>query len=64
MVAISLVVFAALMAGLAIFNGEEAGVLLTLTVVLLGIAGVLFHFLRKADQKGEEATQPRINFQL
>lgn len=56
MVAISLVVIAALMAGLAIFNGEEAGVLLTLTVVLLGIAGVLFHFLRKADQKGEEAT--------
>lgn len=49
MVAISLVAIAVLMAGLAIFNGAEAGILLTLTVVLLGIAGVLFYFLRKAD---------------
>ena len=57
MVAISLVVIAVLMAGLAIFNGEEAGILLTLTLVLLGIAGVLFYFLRKADQKSAQPAE-------
>ena len=55
MVAISLVFIAVLMAGLAIFNGEEAGILLTLTLVLLGIAGALFYFMRRADKETANA---------
>ena len=50
MVAISLVVIAALMGGLSIIDHKEAVVLITLSVVLLGIAGVLFFFLRRADK--------------
>ncbi len=50
MVAISLVVIAALMGGLSIIDHKEAVVLITLSVVLLCIAGVLFIFLRRADK--------------
>lgn len=50
MVAISLVVIAALMAGLSIIDHKEAVVLITLAVLLLGIAGILFYFLRRSDK--------------
>lgn len=50
MVAISLVVIAVLMAGLSIIDHEEAVILITLAVVLLGIAGTLFYFLRRTDR--------------
>jgi SSS family solute:Na+ symporter len=51
MVAICLVAIALLMAGLAFLNREEASIFLTLTLVLLTIGGVLYYFLRKADQQ-------------
>jgi len=55
MVAISLVVIAVLMAGLTIFNGEETAIILTLSLILLVIAGVLFYFLRRANQEAASA---------
>ncbi len=53
MVAISLVVVAVVMGVLSIINHGEAFMLLTLAAILLAIAGVFFHFLRKADRAVE-----------
>ena len=50
MVAISLAVIAVLMAILSFINREEAGILVTLAIVLSSIGGILFFFLRRADR--------------
>ena len=49
-VAISLAVIAVLMAVLSFTNREEAGILVTLAIVLSAIGGILFFFLRRADR--------------
>ncbi|MBH55076.1 MAG: Na+:solute symporter [Opitutaceae bacterium] len=53
LVAISLVVVALVIGLLSIINRGEALLLLTMSVVLLFIAGVFRHYLRKADQAVE-----------
>ena len=50
MVAISLGVIALFMGSLAIINREEAGILATLSIVLVAIGGTLYFFLRRADR--------------
>ncbi len=50
MVAIALVAIGVLMTGLTVIDRKEAGVLIGLAIVLFAIAGVLYHFLRKADR--------------
>jgi Na+/proline symporter len=54
MVVISLVVIAVLMGGLSLINREEAGILVTLSIVLVAIAGTMYVFLRRADRAVEE----------
>jgi len=50
MVAVSLAVIAILMGGLSAINREEAGILITLAIVLVAIAGILYWFLKRADR--------------
>lgn len=51
MVAIALAVIGVLMSVLAIINRSEAGILITLAVVLALLGGILYFFLRRADQR-------------
>ena len=41
------------MTGLTIIDSEEAGILIAFAIVVFGIAGVLYHFLRRADRANE-----------
>jgi SSS family solute:Na+ symporter len=50
MVAASLAVIAILMGALSAINREEAGILITLAIVLVAIAGILYWFLKRADR--------------
>ena len=52
MVAASLAVIAILMGALSAINREEAGILITLAIVLVAIAGILYWFLKRADRLG------------
>jgi uncharacterized iron-regulated membrane protein len=56
MVVISLVVIAVLMGGLSLINREEAGILVTLSIVLIATAGTMYVFLRRADRAAEESS--------
>lgn len=53
MVAIALVAIGVLMSGLTIIDRQEAGTLITFAVVVFGVAGVLFYFLKRADRANE-----------
>lgn len=53
MVAIALVAIGVLMTGLTIIDSEEAGILIAFAIVVFGIAGVLYFFLRRADRANE-----------
>ncbi len=50
MVAVALVLIAVLMSVLSIVNREEAGVMITLAIVLFAIAGIIYALLRRADK--------------
>ena len=53
MVAIALVAIGVLMTGLTIIERQEAGILFTFAVVVFGVAGVLYYFLKRADRANE-----------
>tara|TARA_B100001123_G_scaffold444349_1_gene592916 strand:+ start:3059 stop:4786 length:1728 start_codon:yes stop_codon:yes gene_type:complete len=50
MVVICLTMLAVVMGALSIINREQFGVLITLTIVLLAIAGTMYGFIRRADR--------------
>lgn len=55
MVILSLIVVAFVMAGLALFNGHDAGLLFTFSLTLFGIAGGLYFFVRRTEKNQNSA---------
>jgi len=58
MVILSLIVLAVVMAGLALFNGHDAGLLFTFSITLFGIAGGLYFFVRRTEKNQIPALSP------